>query len=350
MQSNTEINYADERAVSDLFNRSLKLYSEAFRGIVESGKLKDVCFAICMQNKFTGGNTKKLSIDKFVVTNECLNFLKAFNVDTSSMIYNNAKPLPVVQSFRIMCDSLTFLLLDANTKSDTTERIYKILSSYLSENNDSGVSLAIDSDKEFIKTGVFAIPNCIVATDSDKDIIELHSTNDAMLSYIARRVLGVDDSVDEHDVSEVSTEEDYNKTELKKFFTFANAINAVETDMLGLMLPDCIPKADLVHFSGYVQKPCKKFDETVEASIIEGINEVLLGYAMSFNDSASVSFKFLRYADDNKRELLIYQSMKEKLRSCSRLYNAVSSVFRIVISGSADIEATKLLLKICKGR
>ena len=86
MQSNTEINYADEHAVSDLFNRSLKLYSKAFRGIIESCKLKDVCFAICMQNKFTGGNTKKLSIDKFVVTNECLNFLKAFNVDTSSMI------------------------------------------------------------------------------------------------------------------------------------------------------------------------------------------------------------------------------------------------------------------------
>ena len=132
MQSNAEINYADEHAVSDLFNRSLKLYSEAFRGIVESGKLKDVCFAICMQNKLTGGNTKKLSIDKFVVTDECMNFLKAFDVDTSSMVYNNAKPLPVVQSFRIMCDSLTFLLLDANTKSDTTERIYKILSSYLS--------------------------------------------------------------------------------------------------------------------------------------------------------------------------------------------------------------------------
>lgn len=350
MQSNAEINYADEHAVSDLFNRSLKLYSEAFRGIIESGKLKDVCFAICMQNKLTGSNTKKLSIDKFVVTNECMNFLKAFDVDTSSMIYNNAKPLPVVQSFRIMCDSLTFLLLDANTKSDTTERIYKILSSYLSENHESGVSLAIDSDKEFIKTGVFAIPNCIVATDSDKDIVELHSTNDAMLSYIARRVLGVDDSVDEHDVSEVLTEEDYNKTELKKFFTFANAINAVETDMLGLVLPDCIPKADLVHFSSYTQKPCKKFDEAVEASIIEGINEVLLGYAMSFNDSASVSFKFLRYADDNKRELLIYQSMKENLRSCSRLYNAVSSVFRVVTSGDADIEATKLLLKICKGR
>lgn len=350
MQSNTEINYADEHAVSDLFNRSLKLYSEAFRGIIESGKLKDVCFAICMQNKFTGSNTKKLSIDKFIVTNECMNFLKAFNVDTSSIVYNNAKSLPVVQSFRIMCDSLTFLLLDASTKSDTTERIYKMLSSYLSENHESRVSLAIDSDKEFIKTGVFAIPNCIVATDSDKDIVELHSTNDAMLSYIARRILGVDDNVDEHDVSEVSTEEDYNKTELKKFFTFANAINAVETDMSGLVLPDCIPKADLVHFSGYVQKPCKKFDETVEARIIEGINEVLLGYAMSFNDSASVSFKFLRYADDNKRELLIYQSMKEKLRSCSRLYNAVSSVFHVVISGSADIEATKLLLKICKGR
>ena len=48
MQSNAEINYADEHAVSDLFNRSLKLYSEAFRGIVESGKLKDVCFAICL--------------------------------------------------------------------------------------------------------------------------------------------------------------------------------------------------------------------------------------------------------------------------------------------------------------
>lgn len=350
MQSNAEINYADEHAVSDLFNRSLKLYSEAFRGIVESGKLKDVCFAICMQNKLTGGNTKKLSIDKFVVTNECMNFLKAFNVDTSSMIYNNAKPLPVVQSFRIMCDSLTFLLLDANTKSDTTERIYKILSSYLSENHESSVSLAIDSDKEFIKTGVFAIPNCIVVTDSDKDIVELHSTNDAMLSYIARRVLGVDDNVDEHDISEVLTEEDYNKTELKKFFTFANAINAVETDMLGLVLPDCIPKADLVHFSGYTQKPCKKFDEAVEVSIIECINEVLLGYAMSFNDSASVSFKFLRYADDNKRELLIYQSMKEKLRSFSRLYNAVSSVFHVVTSGDADIEATKLLLKICKGR
>lgn len=350
MQSNAEINYADEHAVSDLFNRSLKLYSEAFSGIVESGKLKDVCFAICMQNKLTGGNTKKLSIDKFVVTDECMNFLKAFNVDTSSMVYNNAKPLPVVQSFRIMCDSLTFLLLDANTKSDTTERIYKILSSYLSENHESSVSLAIDSDKEFIKTGVFAIPNCIVATDSDKDIVELHSTNDAMLSYIARRVLGVDDNVDEHDVSGVLTEEDYNKTELKKFFTFANAINAVETDMLGLVLPDCIPKADLVHFSGYTQKPCKKFDEAVEVSIIEGINEVLLGYAMSFNDSASVSFKFLRYEDDNKRELLIYQSMKEKLRSFSRLYNAVSSVFHVVTSGDADIEATKLLLKICKGR
>lgn len=350
MQSNAEINYADENAVSDLFNRSLKLYSEAFRGIIESGKLKDVCFAICMQNKLTGGNTKKLSIDKFVVTNECMNFLKAFNVDTSSMVYNNAKPLPVVQSFRIMCDSLTFLLLDANTKSDTTERIYKILSSYLSENHESRVSLAIDSDKEFIKTGVFAIPNCIVATDSDKDIVELHSTNDAMLSYIARMVLGVDDNVDEHDVGGVLTEEDYNKTELKKFFTFANAINAVETDMLGLVLPDCIPKADLIHFSGYTQKPCKKFDEAVEASIIEGINEVLLGYAMGFNDSASVSFKFLRYADDNKRELLIYQSMKEKLRSCSRLYNAVSSVFHVVTNGDADIEATKLLLKICKGR
>lgn len=350
MQSNAEINYADEHAVSDLFNRSLKLYSEAFRGIIESDKLKDVCFAICMQNKLTGGNTKKLSIDKFVVTNECMNFLKAFNVDTSSMVYNNAKPLPVVQSFRIMCDSLTFLLLDANTKSDTTERIYKILSSYLSENHESRVSLAIDSDKEFIKTGVFAIPNCIVATDSDKDIVELHSTNDAMLSYIARRVLCVDDNVDEHDVSGVLTEEDYNKTELKKFFTFANAINAVETDMLGLVLPDCIPKADLIHFSGYTQKPCKKFDEAVEASIIEGINEVLLWYAMSFNDSASVSFKFLRYADDNKRELLIYQSMKEKLRSCSRLYNAVSSVFHVVTNGDADIEATKLLLKICKGR
>lgn len=350
MQSNAEINYADEHAVSDLFNRSLKLYSEAFKGIIESGKLKDVCFAICMQNKLTGGNTKKLSIDKFVVTNECMNFLKAFNVDTSSMVYNNAKPLPVVQSFRIMCDSLTFLLLDANTKSDTTERIYKILSSYFSENHESGVSLAIDSDKEFIKTGVFAVPSCIVATDSDKDIVELHSTNDAMLSYIARKVLGVDDNVDEHDVSVVLTEEDYNKTELKKFFTFANAINAVETDMLGLVLPDCIPKADLVHFSGYTQKPCKKFDEAVEVSIIEGINEVLLGYAMSFNDSASVSFKFLRYADDNKRELLIYQSMKEKLRSCIRLYNAVSSVFHVVTSGDADIEATKLLLKICKGR
>lgn len=350
MQSNVEINYADEYAVSDLFNRSLKLYSEAFSGVIESGKLKDVCFAICMQNKLTGSNTKKLSIDKFVVTNECMNFLKAFNVDTSSMIYNNAKPLPVVQSFRIMCDSLTFLLLDANTKSDTTERIYKILSSYLSENHESGVSLAIDSDKEFIKTGVFAVPSCIVATDSDKDIVELHSTNDAMLSYIARKVLGVDDSVDEHDVSVVLTEEDYNKTELKKFFKFANAINAVETDMLGLVLPDCIPKADLVHFSGYTKKPCKKFDEAVEASIIDGINEVLLGYAMSFNDSASVSFKFLRYADDNKRELLIYQSMKEKLRSFSRLYNAVSSVFHVVTSGDADIEATKLLLKICKGR
>lgn len=350
MQSNAEINYADEHAVSDLFNRSLKLYSEAFRGIVESGKLKDVCFAICMQNKLTGGNTKKLSIDKFVVTDECMNFLKAFDVDTSSMVYNNAKPLPVVQSFRIMCDSLTFLLLDANTKSDTTERIYKILSSYFSENHESGVSLAIDSDKEFIKTGVFAVPSCIVATDSDKDIVELHSTNDAMLSYIARKVLGVDDNVDEHDVSGVLTEEDYNKTELKKFFTFANAINAVETDMLGLVLPDCIPKADLVHFSGYTQKPCKKFDEAVEVSIIEGINEVLLWYAMSFNDSASVSFKFLRYADDNKRELLIYQSMKEKLRSCIRLYNAVSSVFHVVTSGDADIEATKLLLKICKGR
>lgn len=350
MQSNAEINYADEHAVSDLFNRSLKLYSEAFRGIVESGKLKDVCFAICMQNKLTGGNTKKLSIDKFVVTDECMNFLKAFDVDTSSMVYNNAKPLPVVQSFRIMCDSLTFLLLDANTKSDTTERIYKILSSYFSENHESGVSLAIDSDKEFIKTGVFAVPSCIVATDSDKDIVELHSTNDAMLSYIARRVLGVDDNVDEHDVSGVLTEEDYNKTELKKFFIFANAITAVETDMLGLVLPDCIPKADLVHFSGYTQKPCKKFDEAVEVSIIEGINEVLLGYAMSFNDSASVSFKFLRYADDNKRELLIYQSMKEKLRSCIRLYNAVSSVFHVVTSGDADIEATKLLLKICKGR
>lgn len=350
MQSNAEINYADEHAVSDLFNRSLKLYSEAFKGIIESGKLKDVCFAICMQNKFTGGNTKKLSIDKFVVTNECMNFLKAFNVDTSSMVYNNAKPLPVVQSFRIMCDSLTFLLLDANIKSDTTERIYKILSSYFSENHESGVSLAINSDKEFIKTGVFAVHSCIVATDSDKDIVELHSTNDAMLSYIARKVLGVDDNVDEHDVSGVLTEEDYNKTELKKFFIFANAINAVETDMLGLVLPDCIPKADLVHFSGYTQKPCKKFDEAVEVSIIEGINEVLLGYAMSFNDSASVSFKFLRYADDNKRELLIYQSMKEKLRSFSRLYNAVSSVFHVVTSGDADIEATKLLLKICKGR
>lgn len=350
MQSNAEINYADEHAVSDLFNRSLKLYSEAFKGIIESGKLKDVCFAICMQNKLTGGSTKKLSIDKFVVTDECMNFLKAFDVDTSSMVYNNAKPLPVVQSFRIMCDSLTFLLLDANTKSDTTERIYKILSSYFSENHESGVSLAIDSDKEFIKTGVFAVPSCIVATDSDKDIVELHSTNDAMLSYIARKVLGVDDNVDEHDISGVLTEEDYNKTELKKFFTFANAINAVETDMLGLVLPDCIPKADLIHFSGYTQKPCKKFDEAVEASIIEGINEVLLGYAMSFNDSASVSFKFLRYADDNKRELLIYQSMKEKLRSFSRLYNAVSSVFNVVTSGDADIEATKLLLKICKGR
>lgn len=350
MQSNAEINYADEHAVSDLFNRSLKLYSEAFKGIIESGKLKDVCFAICMQNKLTGGNTKKLSIDKFVVTNECMNFLKAFNVDTSSMVYNNAKPLPVVQSFRIMCDSLTFLLLDANTKSGTTERIYKILSSYLSESNESRVSLSIDSDKEFIKTGVFAVPSCIVATDSDKDIVELHSTNDAMLSYIARRVLGVDDNVDERDISVVLTEEDYNKTELKKFFTFANAINAVETDMLGLVLPDCIPKADLVNFSSYTQKPCKKFDEAVEASIIEGINEVLLWYAMSFNDSASVSFKFLRYADDNKRELLIYQSMKEKLRSFSRLYNAVSSVFYVVTSGDADIEATKLLLKICKGR
>lgn len=350
MQSNAEINYADEHAVSDLFNRSLKLYSEAFKGIIESGKLKDVCFAICMQNKLTGGNTKKLSIDKFVVTNECMNFLKAFNVDTSSMVYNNAKPLPVVQSFRIMCDSLTFLLLDVNTKSGTTERIYKILSSYLSESNESRVSLSIDSDKEFIKTGVFAVPSCIVATDSDKDIVELHSTNDAMLSYIARRVLGVDDNVDERDISVVLTEEDYNKTELKKFFTFANAINAVETDMLGLVLPDCIPKADLVHFSSYTQKPCKKFDEAVEASIIEGINEVLLWYAMSFNDSASVSFKFLRYADDNKRELLIYQSMKEKLRSFSRLYNAVSSVFYVVTSGDADIEATKLLLKICKGR
>lgn len=350
MQSNAEINYADEHAVSDLFNRSLKLYSEAFKGIIESGKLKDVCFAICMQNKLTGGNTKKLSIDKFVVTNECMNFLKAFNVDTSSMVYNNAKPLPVVQSFRIMCDSLTFLLLDANTKSGTTERIYKILSSYLSESNESRVSLSIDSDKEFIKTGVFAVPSCIVVTDSDKDIVELHSTNDAMLSYIARRVLSVDDNVDEHDISGVLTEDDYNKTELKKFFTFANAINAVEIDMLGLVLPDCIPKADLIHFSGYTQKPCKKFDEAVEASIIEGINEVLLGYAMSFNDSASVSFKFLRYADDNKRELLIYQSMKEKLRSFSRLYNAVSSVFNVVTSGDADIEATKLLLKICKGR
>lgn len=350
MQSNAEINYADEHAVSDLFNRSLELYSRAFRGILESSKLKDVCFAICMQNKLTGSNTKKLSIDKFVVTNECLNFLNAFDVDTSSMVYNNAKPLPVVQSFRIMCDSLTFLLLDANTKSDTTERIYNILNSYFSENNESRVSLAIDSDKEFIKTGVFAVPSCIVATDSDKDIAELHSMNDAMLSYIARKVLGVDDSVDEHDVSEVLTEEVYNKTELKKFFTFANAINAVETDMLGLVLPDCIPKAALVHFSGYIQRPCKKFDEVVEANIIEGINEVLLGYAMSFNDSASVSFNFLRYADDNKRELLIYQSMKEKLRSCSRLYNAVSSVFRIVTSGDTDIEATKLLLKICKGR
>lgn len=350
MQSNAEINYADEHAVSDLFNRSLELYSRAFKGIIEASKLKDVCFAICMQNKLTGSNTKKISIDKFVVTTECMNFLKAFDVDTSSMTYNNAKPLPVVQSFRIMCDSLTFLLLDANTKSDTTERIYNILNSYLSENNESRVSLAIDSDKEFIKTGVFAVPSCIVATDSDKDIVELHSTNDAMLSYIARKVLGVDDSVDEHDVSEVLTEDAYNKTELKKFFTFANAINAVETDMLGLVLPDCIPKADLVHFSGYTQRPCKKFDEVVETSIIEGINEVLLGYAMSFNDSASVSFNFLRYADDNKRELLIYQSMKEKLRSCSRLYNAVSSVFRVVVSGDADIEATKLLLKICKGR
>lgn len=350
MQSNAEINYADEHVVSDLFNRSLELYSRAFKGILESSKLKDVCFAICMQNKLTGSNTKKLSIDKFVVTNECLNFLNAFDVDTSSMVYNNAKPLPVVQSFRIMCDSLTFLLLDANTKSDTTERIYNILNSYFSENNESMVSLAIDSDKEFIKTGVFAVPSCIVATDSDKDIAELHSMNDAMLSYIARKVLGVDDSVDEHDVSEVLTEEVYNKTELKKFFTFANAINVVETDMLGLVLPDCIPKADLVHFSGYTQRPCKKFDEVVEANIIEGINEVLLGYAMSFNDSASVSFNFLRYADDNKRELLIYQSMKEKLRSCSRLYNAVSSVFRIVTSGDTDIEATKLLLKICKGR
>lgn len=350
MQSNAEINYADEHAVSDLFNRSLKLYSGAFRGIIESSKLKDVCFAICMQNKLTGSNTKKLSIDKFVVTAECMNFLKAFGVDTSSMIYNNAKPLPVVQSFRIMCDSLTFLLLDANTKSDTTERIYSILNSYFSENHESRVSLAIDSDKAFIKTGIFAVPSCIVATDSDKDIVELHSTNDAMLSYIARKVLGVDDSVDEHDVSEVLTEDAYNKTELKKFFTFANAINAVETDMLGLVLPDCIPRADLIHFSGYTQRPCKKFDEVVETSIIEGINEVLLGYAMSFNDSASVSFNFLRYADDNKRELLIYQSMKEKLRSCSRLYNAVSSVFRIVTSGATDIEATKLLLKICKGR
>lgn len=350
MQSNSEINYADEHAVSDLFNRSLELYSRAFKGIIESSKLKDVCFAICMQNKLTGSNTKKLSIDKFVVTNECMNFLKAFDVDTSSMTYNNAKSLPIVQSFRIMCDSLTFLLLDANIKSDTTERIYKILNSYFSENHESSVSLAIDSDKEFIKTGVFAVPSCVVATDSDKDIAELHSTNDAMLSYIARKVLGVDDSVDEHDVSEVLTAEAYNKTELKKFFTFANAINAVETDMLGLVLPDCIPKADLVHFSGYTQRPCKKFDEVVEASIIEGINEVLLEYAMSFNDSASVSFKFLRYADDNKRELLIYQSMKEKLRSCSRLYNAVSSVFRVVTSGDTDIEATKLLLKICKGR
>lgn len=350
MQSNAEINYADEHAVSDLFNRSLELYSRAFKGIIEASKLKDVCFAICMQNKLTGSNTKKLSIDKFVVTNECMNFLKAFDVDTSSMTYNNAKPLPVVQSFRIMCDSLTFLLLDANTKSDTTERVYNILNSYFSENHESRVSLAIDSDKEFTKTGVFAVPSCIVATDSDKDIAELHSTNDAMLSYIARKVLGVDDSVDEHDFSEVLTEDAYNKTELKKFFTFANAINAVETDMLGLVLPDCIPKADLVHFSGYTQRPCKKFDEVVEASIIEGINEVLLGYAMSFNDSASVSFNFLRYADDNKRELLIYQSMKEKLRSCSRLYNAVSSVFRIVTSDDADIEATKLLLKICKGR
>lgn len=350
MQSNAEINYADEHAVSDLFNRSLELYSRAFRGIIESSKLKDVCFAICMQNKLTGSNTKKLSIDKFVVTSECMNFLKAFDVDTSSMIYNNAKPLPVVQSFRIMCDSLTFLLLDANTKSDTTERIYSILKSYFSENHESRVSLAIDSDKEFIKTGVFAVPSCIVATDSDKDIIELHSTNDAMLSYIARKVLGVDDSVDEHNVSEVLTEEAYNKTDLKKFFTFANAINAVETDMLGLVLPDCIPKADLVHFNGYTQRPCKKFDEVVESSIIEGINEVLLEYAMSFNDSASVSFNFLRYADDNKRELLIYQSMKEKLRSYNRLYNAVSSVFRLVTSGDTDIEATKLLLKICKGR
>lgn len=350
MQSNAEINYTDEHAVSDLFNRSLELYSRAFRGIIESSKLKDVCFAICMQNKLTGSNIKKLSIDKFVVTNECLNFLKAFDVDTSSMIYNTAKPLPVVQSFRIMCDSLTFLLLDANTKSDTTERIYKILNPYFSENHESRVSLAIDSDKEFIKTGIFAVPSCIVATDSDKDVVELHSTNDAMLSYIARKVLGVDDSVDEHDVSEVLTEEAYNNTELKKFFTFANAINAVETDMLGLVLPDCIPKADLVHFSGYTQRPCKKFDEVVESSIIEGINEVLLEYAMSFNDSASVSFNFLRYADDNKRELLIYQSMKEKLRSYSRLYNAVSSVFRIVTSGDADIEATKFLLRICKGR
>lgn len=350
MQSNAEINYADEHAVSDLFNRSLELYSRAFRGIIESGKLKDVCFAICMQNKLTGSNTKKLSIDKFVDTNECMNFLKAFDVDTSSMTYNNAKPLPVVQSFRIMCDSLTFLLLDANTKLDTTERIYSILNSYFSENNESRASLAIDSDKEFIKTNIFAVPSCIVATDSDKDIVELHSTNDAMLSYIARKVLGVDDSIDEHDVSEVLTEDAYNKTELKKFFTFANAINAVETDMLGLVLPDCIPRADLIHFSGYTQRPCKKFDEVVETSIIEGINEVLLWYAMSFNDSASVSFNFLRYADDNKRELLIYQSMKEKLRSCSRLYNAVSSVFRIVTNGDADIEATKLLLKICKGR
>lgn len=350
MQSNAEINYADEHAVSDLFNRSLELYSRAFRGIIESGKLKDVCFAICMQNKLTGSNTKKLSIDKFVATNECMNFLKAFDVDTSSMTYNNAKPLPVVQSFRIMCDSLTFLLLDANTKLDTTERIYSILNSYFSENNESRASLAIDSDKEFIKTNIFAVPSCIVATDSDKDIVELHSTNDAMLSYIARKVLGVDDSIDEHDVSEVLTEDAYNKTELKKFFTFANAINAVETDMLGLVLPDCIPRADLIHFSGYTQRPCKKFDEVVETSIIEGINEVLLWYAMSFNDSASVSFNFLRYADDNKRELLIYQSMKEKLRSCSRLYNAVSSVFRIVTNGDADIEATKLLLKICKGR
>lgn len=350
MQSNAEINYADEHAVSDLFNRSLELYSRAFRGIIESSKLKDVCFAICMQNKLTGSNTKKLSIDKFVAANECMNFLKAFDVDTSSMIYNNAKPLPVVQSFRIMCDSLTFLLLDANAKSDTTERIYSILNSYFSENHESKVSLAIDSDKEFIKTGVFAVPSCVVATDSDKDIAELHSTNDAMLSYIARKILGVDDSVDEHDASEVLTEEAYNKTELKKFFTFANAINVVETDMLGLVLPDCIPKADLVHFNGYTQRPCKKFDEVVESSIIEGINEVLLEYAMSFNDSASVSFNFLRYADDNKRELIIYQSMKEKLRSYSRLYNAVSSVFRLVTSGDTDIEATKLLLKICKGR